>query len=451
MITSLPFEVIEVLRPKPSPFPLIRIGGNRDGAYLLSDDLQGIKACFSPGVNNRKEFEDELLDKYGIESHMCDYSSDPEKFRTPLKQPGQTFKKKWLDVDGSADSISLEEWVKELAPNPKDDLILQMDIEGAEYRNLINTPDSILHRFRIILIELHDIKRACESSQVFNMKLGPLLKHLGKHFICVHAHPNNCGGEFILNGTKLNLPNVHELTFLRRDRWLGVAESDCYPPMLPHPLDIPTSVPTKPLIFLNHHWLPSGQRAPESTIRMLTDQVKYLQSELNGEKAAVLNLYKACHFLSNLRIDSLPETKDKVFCNLAMGKPYFLSSTISPMPGDCRVADKTPFFFHTREGRDQSITIDLNDPSYVYELRIINRTNGFQERSTCLFYCLHADPKPDFQASFPVEIGDDFTTKPGQTSVTKIRNKSPRYLTIFSRAHTVLHFSSIQVIGRVSE
>jgi hypothetical protein len=132
-----------------------------------------------------------------------------------------------------------------------------------------------------------------------------------------------------------------------------------------------------------------------------------------------------------------------------MGKPFFLSSTINPKPGDCRVVDKIPFFFHTREGRDQSITIDLRVPSYISELRITNRTNGCQERSRCLFYCLHADPKPDFQASFPVAIGDDFTSKPGQTSVTKISNKSPRYLTIFSPEHTILHFSSIQVIGKI--
>ena len=56
-------------------------------------------------------------------------------------------------MDGSADSISLQQWVEELAPNPTDDLLLQIDIEGAEYRNIIATSAETLRRFRIIIIE----------------------------------------------------------------------------------------------------------------------------------------------------------------------------------------------------------------------------------------------------------------------------------------------------------
>ena len=85
---------------------------------------------------------------------MCDFSSDLEKFKTPLIEGMQTFKKKWLDIDGDEDSISLEEWVKELSPDACNDLILQIDIEGAEYRNLLAADTSTLNRFRIIIIEL---------------------------------------------------------------------------------------------------------------------------------------------------------------------------------------------------------------------------------------------------------------------------------------------------------
>ena len=53
-------DVVEFLQPKPCPVPLVRIGGNRDGAYLVPDDLTGVSACFSPGVSNRKDFEDKL-------------------------------------------------------------------------------------------------------------------------------------------------------------------------------------------------------------------------------------------------------------------------------------------------------------------------------------------------------------------------------------------------------
>ena len=32
---------------------LVRLGGNNDGGYLLPNDLEGITACFSPGVDNK--------------------------------------------------------------------------------------------------------------------------------------------------------------------------------------------------------------------------------------------------------------------------------------------------------------------------------------------------------------------------------------------------------------
>jgi hypothetical protein len=90
--------VLELLKPKASKTPLIRIGGDMDGAYLVPDDLDGIVACFSPGVSRTKYFEDFLAERYGIQSHMCDFSCDVDELKTPLKPGMQTFVKKWLDV-----------------------------------------------------------------------------------------------------------------------------------------------------------------------------------------------------------------------------------------------------------------------------------------------------------------------------------------------------------------
>ncbi len=99
-------QAVGFLKPEPSPFPLVRIGGCRDGAYLLPDDLDGITACFSPGVFNRKDFEDELAHSHSIRSHMCDYSSDPSRFRTPLIEDMQTFDKKWLDTENTDKALT---------------------------------------------------------------------------------------------------------------------------------------------------------------------------------------------------------------------------------------------------------------------------------------------------------------------------------------------------------
>jgi hypothetical protein len=42
--------LLERLYPVEGGHPLIRVGPDGDGGYLLPDDLSGIVACFSPGV-----------------------------------------------------------------------------------------------------------------------------------------------------------------------------------------------------------------------------------------------------------------------------------------------------------------------------------------------------------------------------------------------------------------
>jgi len=88
---------------------------------------------------------------------MCDYSSDLDDLATPLRPGKQTFEKLWLDVIGTKEAVALETWVARHAPDPKTDLLLHMDIEGAEYRNILAATDAVLGRFRIIVLELHNL------------------------------------------------------------------------------------------------------------------------------------------------------------------------------------------------------------------------------------------------------------------------------------------------------
>ena len=153
-------EIASALRhivPRHSGFELIRVGSKADGGYLVPDDLAEIEACFSPGVNNFKDFEDQLTTRHGIKALMCDYSSDVAKLRTPLIAGMQVFEKKWLDVTANEHHLDINDWVQHKASTDSD-LILQMDIEGAEYRNLLHASAKTLSRFRILVIELHGLQ-----------------------------------------------------------------------------------------------------------------------------------------------------------------------------------------------------------------------------------------------------------------------------------------------------
>jgi len=445
---------LSILKPKSSPVSLIRIGGDRDGAYLVPDDLEGITACFSPGVNNFKFFEDELALKYKIKCHLCDYSSDVEKFKTPLITGMQTFKKKWLDIDKNENSISLEDWVTELEGNTNEDLMLQMDIEGAEYRNLMHCPEAILSRFRIIILELHQLDML-RNIKLYEEQLAPLLQKLDQFFICVHAHPNNCCGEFFLTEFDLNVPNIIELTFLRKDRFSN--QKTLIDAQLPHPLDISFNVPSKPPLFLNEKWLQNGVRSNQSTIKMLEDQLKYYYSknindleknfELVNQNIATLhsvclNLLKKLYG-HNYNFINLQDTY-----NISEGKNFILSSSYANYPKQGLIKSQTPFFFHTDLGVNQFITIDLGNLYEMTLLVIHNRSDICMERAKCLFYVIHDSIQFDFLSGLPVSITQDFLTIKQFKCITPLMGMRGRYISIFSPEYTALHFQSIAIFGK---
>lgn len=247
---SLILRSLKILSPKPNPFELIRIGGNRDGAYLIPNCLDGITDCFSPGVNNFKRFEDELVVKYKIKSHLCDKSSDLDLFQTPIIKNWQTFQKKWLASSLKEDSITLEEWVEKYACNSHE-LILQMDIEGAEYDVLNQISEDLLKRFRIIIIEFHNLHEILLKSK-FSKDIYLLLKSLSKNHTSVHLHPNNCDEAINVPNFNINLPNVLEITFLRNDFMKAAQKNEFV--IVPNNNDIVSNVVFKKPIFLNKNW-----------------------------------------------------------------------------------------------------------------------------------------------------------------------------------------------------
>lgn len=275
-------SVLEQMRPCPSPYPMVRVGGNRDGAYLLPDDLQGIAACFSPGVSNRKLFEDELATRYSIPSHLCDYSSAAKHLSTSLIEDMQTFERKWLDIAGTDNSVRLEDWVNQYHEPNAGDLLLQMDIEGAEYRNLLDTPIETLARFRIVVVELHGLHKLRDAG-VLKQVFEPFLAHLGRMFTCIHAHPNNCCGQWKVPHSDVHVPRVMELTLIRNDRLAGTRTGACFPVMIPHPLDI-VNVKRRDPLFLDEYWFP-GERPEVSCKTMWKQQLARAEALLQELEA----------------------------------------------------------------------------------------------------------------------------------------------------------------------
>lgn len=229
-------KLIKELRPVKTKFELVRIGGNNDGGYLIPDALEGITACFSPGVDVTASFEKDLLER-GIKSHLADASVDAP----PNGLEVASFTKKHLDGVNTEDYMTLSDWVLSNAYSG-DDLILQMDIEGAEYITILSTSSEVLRNFRIIAIEIHDVQHWFNNPIAWGVAQTFFAK-LTEDFHVVHNHPNN-NCQFIQVEDVL-MPTVFELTLLRKDR----ADPEGYCDQFPHPLDRPNVLdkPDRPL------------------------------------------------------------------------------------------------------------------------------------------------------------------------------------------------------------
>ena len=234
-------NVFSLLQPVETEHPLIRLGDFSDGGYLVPDDLRGIHACFSPGVSNVASFEMDLA-KRGIRSFLADASVDAP----PLSIRGSEFRKKFLGPETKDEFITLGDWVNDCEVPDDADLILQMDIEGAEFDVLNATPDDVLNRFRIIVIEYHRIP-AIMSKPKPQARATETFGKLGRLFDIVHIHPNNATQFVDLNG--IQVPRLVEVTYLRKDRVTSRQKNT----HIPHPLDAP-NVKHKPDIDLPPEW-----------------------------------------------------------------------------------------------------------------------------------------------------------------------------------------------------
>lgn len=217
-------SVFQRFQPFDTGIELIRVGAVADGGYLLPDDLEGIVACFSPGVDVTTAFDSQIA-AMGIPCFLADASIEDLDQDHPLI----TFDRLFVGPETRGNVISMHDWLAKYAP-AKGDLLLQMDIEGAEYDTLIAMNDADLARFRIITLELHNLEMAFARDG--NERLTAFMDKLLSHFVICHIHPNNYYSVSEIDG--IAFPSLPELTLLRKDRVRReIAPTDRFP----HPLD----------------------------------------------------------------------------------------------------------------------------------------------------------------------------------------------------------------------
>lgn len=227
-------DLIAKLRPVDCGNDLIRVGAHGDGGYLLPDDLEGIEYCFSPGVSKMVEFESHLAAR-NIKSFLADFSVDS----APVQRPEFTFDKKFLGAIDTDIFFTLSSWKDKYLKNYMGDLLLQMDIEGFEYEVLLSTPVDLLDRFRIMVIEFHELDKLFDPF-IYTLYKTCFEKVL-ERFHVAHIHPNNCCGS--VKKGEIEVPRVMEFTFYNKRR----VKKTMFRQQFPHPLDRDNMLSRKPI------------------------------------------------------------------------------------------------------------------------------------------------------------------------------------------------------------
>ena len=186
----------------------VRIGRNKDGGYVMIKDDQ-IDKLYSYGISHDIGFEVDFVNHWPVKSYLYDHTIDglPEHDKQNLL----FWKKEGIAATKTVNLNSLTSHIEENGDKNNQNLMLKMDVEGAEWLSLLATKDEVLLQFKQIVIEIHGLTI---THQLYSEKLA-VLKKLHELFYVVHIHGNNLGA--VYENDVYLIPNVMEITYLRKD------------------------------------------------------------------------------------------------------------------------------------------------------------------------------------------------------------------------------------------
>jgi hypothetical protein len=192
-----PYDVAEVSK--------VRVGPYKDGGYVMLDPgKRGI--AYSFGVSTYAPWDMEMAQR-GFRVYQYDASIA----QTPTVHPNIFFYPFFVvgDDEPAANAKNLRQIFAENGHDNEYGMVLQMDIEGAEWDIFANLDEDALLHFKQVIVEFHYIN--------FDEKKLEILEKILNTHIPVHIHVNNHGDDFYY--TKKNNflwhPNLLEITYAR--------------------------------------------------------------------------------------------------------------------------------------------------------------------------------------------------------------------------------------------
>ena len=208
----------------------ILLGPKGDGSYVILDDFDKIKIAYSFGIFNNVQFDLELANR-GINVYMYDHSINSLPFENSY------FHWQKIGIRGKNSDEknlkTLEELLIENKHIKETNMILKMDIEGAEWESLRDLPPKLLNKFKYIIIEYHFLKPETDGKLYYDVLKQIFKYHQPFYFRCNTRNITvNFGNNRICKYLEVSYINRKNNTFLKDDSIYPLFEFDYEGPNL---------------------------------------------------------------------------------------------------------------------------------------------------------------------------------------------------------------------------
>ena len=215
-----------------------RVGRRGDGGYIMIDDLYDIDVCVSLGIGSDVSWDYDMAER-GARILQYDHTVDAP----PVPHANFAFSKIEIGEaeasDGTATTLAA---IMRKHIGAGDNVVLKIDIEGFEWNVFDGISIHELSRFRQIVVEFHALTLL--EDQSFRARAQRVFGKLNSAFFCCHVHGNNFGPVATVHG--ISFPDVLEVTFANRGRYVPSESREMFPTSLDDPCDL-----ARPDIFLS--------------------------------------------------------------------------------------------------------------------------------------------------------------------------------------------------------
>lgn len=203
-------ELLRLIRPRKEPgaeLRFVRVGPQMDGGYLMVDQHLTGGVAYSFGISLDVNWDAAMVER-GFDVFMYDHTIDGLLHQSS----GFHWQKIGIAAEDQENLLSLATILKSNGHLGQKNIVLKMDVEGAEWDVLPSLSDETLACFSQIVIEFHGLDAVDDDANYQRMRKA--LLRLLRDFVPVHAHGNNHTDQEIVGG--LTISPVMEVTYLRR-------------------------------------------------------------------------------------------------------------------------------------------------------------------------------------------------------------------------------------------